>query len=70
VTVKMPSQGLRFRGHVVASLPASALDALHPANRATTARSFVTQTRQIVDLGTVVDGSAQLEIAVREAPSE
>ncbi|MBO6934537.1 MAG: hypothetical protein JJ863_06170 [Deltaproteobacteria bacterium] len=65
--LKMPSRGLRFPGHVVRSLPRSALDALD-RDSGTTERPFVTQVRQATDLGQVVLGDAALELTVRQRP--
>ncbi len=66
--LKMPSRGLRFPGHVVRSLPRSALDALGRDSGTTPGRPFVTQVRQAVDLGQVVVGDAELTLTVREHP--
>ncbi len=66
--LKMPSRGLRFPGHVVRSLPRSALDALDRDSGTTPDRPFITQVRQSTDLGQVVLGDADLELSVRERP--
>lgn len=66
--LKMPSRGLRFPGHVVRSLPRSALDALDRESGTTPGRPFVTQVRQSTDLGQVVHGDADLTLTVRERP--
>lgn len=66
--LKMPSRGLRFPGHVVRSLPRSALDALDRESGTTPGRPFVTQVRQSTDLGQVVLGDADLQLTVRERP--
>ena len=66
--LKMPSRGLRFPGHVVRSLPRSALDALDREGGTSPGRPFVTQVRQAADLGHVVVGDAELTLSVRERP--
>ena len=66
--LKMPSRGLRFPGHVVRSLPRSALDALDRDSGTTPGRAFVTQVRQSTDLGQVVMGDAELTLTVHERP--
>tara|TARA_B100001750_G_scaffold161514_1_gene130302 strand:- start:736 stop:1989 length:1254 start_codon:yes stop_codon:yes gene_type:complete len=66
--LKMPSRGLRFPGHVVRSLPRGALDALTRQSGTEPGRPFVTQVRQSVDVGHVVQGSADLTLDVRERP--
>ncbi|MFW6050610.1 MAG: hypothetical protein ACODAU_05520, partial [Myxococcota bacterium] len=69
-SIKMPSRGLRFRGHVVRALPASGLDTLQLVNDSAHGRPFVTEERQVVDVGSVLSGSAKLELKVRKAPRE
>ena len=66
--LKMPSRGLRFRGHVVRSLPRSALDALTVNTSGGPDRPFITYLRRAVDMGEVVAGSAQIDLRVRETP--
>lgn len=68
--LKMPSRGLRFPGHVVRSLPRSALDALSRQSGTQPGRPFVTQERQSIDVGQVVHGSADLTLDVRERPRD
>lgn len=67
-TLKMPSRGLRFPGHVVQSLPLGALDSLHRTSGTGPAQPFVTQLRRGEELGRVVVGSTQLSLRVRETP--
>lgn len=67
ITLKMPSRGLRFRGHVVRTLPPSALDSLQLTGDTAADRPFVTYDRQLVPLQRVVQGSVALRIQVREA---
>lgn len=66
--LKMPSRGLRFRGHVVRSLPRSALDSLRVSTGNAPGRPFFTYLRRAVDMGEVVAGSAQIDLRVRETP--
>jgi hypothetical protein len=68
VSMELPTRGLRFRGHVVRALPPSALDTLQLVNDSAHGRPFVTEERQVMDMGTVLTGSAVLELEVRERP--
>jgi len=68
VSVKMPSRGLRLQGHVVRSLPRSALDALQLANESDPGESFTTYDRRAIDAGHVLAGAARLRLRVREIP--
>jgi hypothetical protein len=68
VSMELPTRGLRFRGHVVRALPASALDTLQLVNDSGAGRPFVTEERQVVDMDTVLAGSATLDLQVRERP--
>jgi hypothetical protein len=68
-STKLPSRGLRFRGHVVRSLPASALEAFASSNvEGPTGSPFVTQSRQRIDVGRVLAGSARVRLRVRAQP--
>jgi hypothetical protein len=66
VSTKLPSPGLKMRGHVVRQLPGSAYDTLQLVNQSEQASSFATYRRKVVPLGQVVVGSAKLKIKVRE----
>ncbi len=68
VELKMPTRGMRFMGHVVRSLPASALSALQLRNAAGSGQPFATYERRTWPLSRVVSGSAKLSLNVREAP--
>ncbi len=68
VSLKMPSRGMTFSGHVVNDLPPSALDNLSMVNDTENSRPFVTYDRQIHDIGSVLHGSATLTLRVRETP--
>jgi hypothetical protein len=65
VALQMPTRGLRFEGHVVDSLPASALNSLQLVSSTGDSRPFVTQSRTEVKLQQVVVGSANLALRVR-----
>lgn len=65
VSTRMPSRGLRMRGHVVAGLPASALDALLRTGDSDRARAFVTHRRSEVPMDVVLSGGARVELSVR-----
>ncbi|MFW2387143.1 MAG: SpoIVB peptidase S55 domain-containing protein [Polyangiales bacterium] len=66
VALQMPTRGLRFEGHVVDSLPASALNSLQLVSNTGDSRPFVTQSRTAVNLQQVVVGGANLALRVRE----
>ncbi len=66
VSTKLPSSGLKMRGHVVRQLPGSAYDTLQLVNQSERADSFATYRRKVVPLGQVVIGSARLKLKVRE----
>lgn len=68
VSTKLPSRGLRFEGHVVNGLPASALDALSLTNGSAPSAPFTTQDRQIHPLGRLLGGSARVRLHVRATP--
>ena len=63
--LQMPSRGLRFEGHVVDSLPASALNSLQLVSSTEDSRPFVTQSRTEIKLEQVVVGRANLVLRVR-----
>lgn len=65
VSLRLPSRGLRFEGHVVRQLPGSALDALTSANASDPPTSFATDRRVPVDVGHVLMGSARVRLHVR-----
>ena len=67
VALQMPTRGLRFEGHVVDSLPASALNSLQLVSSTEDSRPFVTQFRTEVKLQQVVVGSTTLALRVRAA---
>jgi hypothetical protein len=67
VALKMPTRGLRFEGHVVDSLPASALNSLQLVSSTEDSRPFATQSRTEVKLQQVVVGSTTLALRVRAA---
>ena len=66
VSLRMPSRGLRFEGHVVDSLPASALNALQLVSTTENSRPFVTRSHTEVKMPQVVTGGANLRLRVRK----
>lgn len=66
VALQMPSRGLRFEGHVVDSLPASALNSLQLVSDTNDSRPFATQSRTAINLQQVVMGGANLMLRVRK----
>jgi hypothetical protein len=66
VSLQMPTRGLRFEGHVVDALPASALNSLQLVSSSEDSRPFITQSRTEVSMPQVVLGEAQLALRVRE----
>lgn len=70
VSTRMPLRGLRMRGHVVRSLPGSALDALQTSNDSDPAQMFQTNDRRVIDFGQVLQGSARIRLDVRSMPRD
>jgi hypothetical protein len=70
LSLKMPSRGLRFRGHVVTALPRSALDTLTTSASTGPSRPFISYERALVPLGQVLSGSATLRLRVRATPRQ
>jgi hypothetical protein len=68
VSVKLPSQGLRLRGHVVRNLPGSALDSLQLGGAGARPTAFATQSRTELPMHEVVVGSARITLDVRREP--
>lgn len=68
VSTKLPSQGLRLRGHVVSGLPGSAVDMLQLQGDSARSAVFATQTRQELEMKHVVLGSARVTLEVRREP--
>jgi len=67
VTVlQMPTRGLRFEGHVVDSLPGSALNSLQLVSSSGDSRPFITQSRTEISMPQVVVGGAKLALRVRD----
>ena len=66
VALQMPTRGLRFEGHVVDSLPASALNSLQLVSSTENSKPFVTQSRTEIQMQQVVIGGANLVLRVRE----
>ncbi len=70
VALQMPTRGLRFEGHVVDSLPPSALNALQLVSSSEESRPFITQSRTEIAMPEVVIGSTQMALRVRETARE
>jgi len=68
VSTKLPTQGLRMRGHVVRDLPGSAYDTLQIGADAQRGLPFSTAMRTELPMGDVVYGSARLFLDVRSEP--
>ncbi len=66
VALQMPTRGLRFEGHVVDSLPASALNSLQLVSSTENSKPFVTQSRTEIQMQQVVIGGANLVLRVRD----
>ena len=66
VALQMPTRGLRFEGHVVDSLPASALNSLQLVSTTENSRPFVTRSRTEIEMPQVVIGGANLALRVRK----
>ncbi|MGB5310554.1 MAG: hypothetical protein WBN38_00700, partial [Polyangiales bacterium] len=66
VSLQMPTRGLTFEGHVVDSLPASALSSLQLVSSSEDSQPFITQSRTEIPMPQVVIGGAKLALRVRE----
>jgi SpoIVB peptidase S55 len=66
VALQMPPRGLRFEGHVVNSLPPSALNSLQLVSTTADSQPFITQSRTEIKMPQVVVGGANLALRVRE----
>lgn len=66
VSVQLPSRGLQFRGHVVDSLPPSALNSLQLVSTSQDGRAFVTRSHTEVKMPDVVYGGVTLRLQVRD----
>jgi len=66
VALQMPTRGLRFEGHVVDSLPPSALNSLRLVSATGDSRPFITQSRTEIEMQQVVVGGVNLTLRVRE----
>ncbi|MEZ4286800.1 MAG: SpoIVB peptidase S55 domain-containing protein [Polyangiales bacterium] len=65
LSIALPSRGLQFSGHVVDSLPGSALDAMHLGQSTAQPRAFATEFRQELELKKMVVGGGKLQLRVR-----
>ncbi len=66
VALQMPTRGLSFEGHVVDSLPPSALSSLQLVSSSENSRPFITQSRTEIPMPQVVIGGAKLALRVRK----
>jgi hypothetical protein len=65
--VKMPGQGLAYRGHVATGLPSFAVDALKSATANTGPEAFVAYQRTVVPLDRYLDGRDKVKVKVRQS---
>ena len=65
VSLKLPSQGVALRGHVVHDLPPSALAALRPALASDAPDTFATRRQEEHPFGHLVSGRASVTVRVR-----
>ncbi len=68
VTIELEGRGIRFPGRAVRSLPPSALSALSQATSTEPGSGFSTHEDSFHAIGDVVEGTAELEVRVRETP--
>ena len=68
VSTKLPSQGLKFRGHVVRGLPGSALDTLQLSGDSYKSAPFPTYVRSEMPMQHLLAGSARVTLDVRREP--
>jgi hypothetical protein len=68
VSTKLPTQGVRMRGHVVHALPGSAMDMLQLSGGSARKHTFATHKRTELPMKKVVQGSARLTLDVRREP--
>jgi hypothetical protein len=65
LSTRRSGRGVRAEGHVVRSLPGSALDALQSVSDSDPARPFVSYDRRIDETDWVLSGGARIELSVR-----
>ncbi|MCA9580329.1 MAG: hypothetical protein KC416_00965 [Myxococcales bacterium] len=65
-SLRLPSQGLRFRGHVMDNLPGSVLESLRMTHRTDGGEPFNAYRRQVWDLSSIIFGSTKLNLNIRE----
>lgn len=68
VSTKLPTQGMRMRGHLVRELPGSAMDMLQLAGDSARPQIFATQERKELPMQDVVLGAARINLHVRREP--
>jgi hypothetical protein len=68
ISTKLPSQGLRLRGHVARNLPGSVLDTLQLTGDSDKSAPFPTVVRDELPMQHLMTGSARLTLDVRREP--
>jgi hypothetical protein len=63
--IKLPSQGVAYRGHVAPQLPSFALDALRPASADSGPEAMPSWARVVVPLEQYIEGRDKVKIKVR-----
>ncbi|MBI2892107.1 MAG: hypothetical protein HYY06_01045 [Deltaproteobacteria bacterium] len=66
LSLKLPGEGVTMTGHVVRSLPSSALDTLRPAASTQSATTFTTTSRQVIPMDRIIWGTERLRVRVRD----
>jgi hypothetical protein len=67
LSLTLPSRGLRFDGHVVERLPASALAALQSVSSTDASAPFESHAETFMPVDAVLEGKAELELLVSES---
>ncbi len=64
-SIRLPEQGVAFRGHVASRLPPGAFDALRPAHDSRAPEPFVSYLRTSLPLHRLLDGKDRVRLRVR-----
>jgi hypothetical protein len=64
-SVRMPEQGVAFRGNVAQRLPPGALDVLRPAHGSVVPEPFVSYARTVVPIHQLVQGKDRVRVHIR-----
>lgn len=70
LSLRIPSHGLKLRGHVIRDLPLSVLDALNTGTRVRSGALFRTAYRRVFDSKYIVQGNKKIRIRVRSEVDE